>query len=398
MKEFKYIIIGGGMTGSSAAMGIRKNDVDGSIAMFSKDEFEPYNRPPLTKSLWDKGKVEDIIRPMDKYLVNLFLNTTIKKLLPDQNMIETGMGEQFSYEKLLLATGGHPNRLKNNPEGVLYYRTLSDYYTLKEQVKEKNQFCVIGGGFIGSEIAAALEKQGKEITMIFPEPGISSQIFPDDLAEFLNDYYQSQGINIIAQHLVNEIIPSEKGSSVKYQHIDGSNSNEKNFDVVIAGIGITLNTFFAQDAGISVENGIIVDEYLQTNQKDIYAAGDVANFHHHGLGKRMRVEHEDNANNMGMMAGQNMSGSRHPYHHIPFFYSDLFDLGYEAVGDFNKDFEIISDWIEPYKKGTLFYRDTGKVQGVIFWNLWGNVDVGRKLISEGKSHKKDELIGMFTAD
>lgn len=398
MKEFKYIIIGGGMTGSSAAMGIRKNDVDGSIAMFSKDEFEPYNRPPLTKSLWDKGKVEDIIRPMDKYLVNLFLNTTIKKLLPDQNMIETGMGEQFSYEKLLLATGGHPNRLKNNPEGVLYYRTLSDYYTLKEQVKEKNQFCVIGGGFIGSEIAAALEKQGKEITMIFPEPGISSQIFPDDLAEFLNDYYQSQGIKIIAQHLVNEIIPSEKGSSVKYQHIDGSNSNEKNFDVVIAGIGITINTFLAQNAGISVENGIIVDEYLQTNQKDIYAAGDVANFHHHGLGKRMRVEHEDNANNMGMMAGQNMSGSRHPYHHIPFFYSDLFDLGYEAVGDFNKDFEIISDWIEPYKKGTLFYRDTGKVQGVIFWNLWGNVDVGRKLISEGKSHKKDELIGMFTAD
>ena len=398
MKEFNYIIIGGGMTGSSAVMGIRKNDESGSIAMFSKDKFEPYNRPPLTKSLWDKGNVNAIIRPMEKYQVDLFLNSKIKRIMPDQKLVETGENEQFRYEKLLLATGGHPNRLKNSPNEVLYYRTLSDFYTLKELASKKNQFCVIGGGFIGSEIAAALVNQDKEITMIFPGTGISSHIFPDDLAEFLNEYYQSRGIKVVDKHLVKEITQSTNGLSVKYQHIDGKDAEETNFDVVIAGIGIKPNTFIAQDAGIDIENGIIVDEYLQTNIKDIYAAGDVANFFHHGLGKRMRVEHEDNANKMGMIAGQNMTGSHQPYHHIPFFYSDLFDLGYEAVGDFNKDFEIISDWIDPFKKGTLFYLDSGRVQGVIFWNLWGNVDAGRKLISKGESHQKDNLIGMFTAN
>jgi len=163
------------------------------------------------------------------------------------------------------------------------------------------------------------------------------------------------------------------------------------------GIGIKPNTSLAEGAGIEVKNGIVVNETLQTNFPDIFAAGDVANFLHIPLGKRVRVEHEDNANTMGMLAGQNMAGDLQNYDHFPFFYSDLFDLGYEAVGDFDKDFEIFEDWIEPFKKGTVFYLDDDKIRGVIFWNLWGKVDQGRELIQSGKSFTKSDLKVMFKA-
>jgi NADPH-dependent 2,4-dienoyl-CoA reductase/sulfur reductase-like enzyme len=152
----------------------------------------------------------------------------------------------------------------------------------------------------------------------------------------------------------------------------------------------------AEDAGLDVEDGIVVNEYLQTSDPNIFAAGDVAYFEHKGLDKRTRVEHEDNANTMGMLAGKNMSGKMESYDHIPFFYSDLFDFGYEAVGEMNKDYEIYSDWIEPFKKGTIFYLKDNKIRGLIFWNLWGKVDKGRDLFREGKEYRIDELIGLFS--
>ena len=305
-------------------------------------------------------------------------------------------GESYKYEKLLLATGGHPIHLRNMPEGVIYYRTRADYQKLREWVKTRDKFCVIGGGFIGSEISAVLNKQGKHVTMIFPEVGISGLRFPDDLAKFLNDYYREKGVNVLDGYIVKSVAKKAQGYQVEYQQVDGITSKLDSFDGVIVGVGIKPNIVLAEEAGLVVDDGIVVNEYLQTSDPHVFAAGDVANFYHAGLGQRVRVEHEDNANTMGAAAGHNMSAKMERYDHFPFFYSDLFDLGYEALGEMNKAYQIVEDWIEEYKKGTIFFLDGDKIRGLIFWNLWGQVDKGRKLIAEGKSHKKSSLAGLFS--
>jgi NAD(P)H-nitrite reductase large subunit len=395
MKKYKYIIVGGGMTGSSAVMGIRKNDPEGTIALFSEEEYQPYNRPPLTKSLWSGKEIDDILRPIEKYKIDLFLNTKIVKINPDEKWVQSGDEEKFQYEKLLIATGGYPINLPNAPEGVISYRTLSDFKTLKELSETKEKFCVIGGGFIGSEIAAALTNIDKQVTMIFPEIGISGLRFPDDLAKFLNQYYEEKGVEVLSGYLVKSISKKEDGFLVSYQKKDGNQVLEKKFDAVIMGVGIKPDLDLAEDAGLAVDDGVVVNQYLQTSDPDIFAAGDVAYFENLGLNKRMRVEHEDNANTMGLLAGKNMSGEMEKYDHIPFFYSDLFDLGYEAVGEMNKDFEIYSDWIEPFKKGTIFYLKDKKIRGLVFWNLWGKVDQGREIIRKGEKFQISDLEGLF---
>ncbi len=398
MKKYQYIIIGGGMTGSAAVMGIRNNDPGGSIALFTEEKYSPYNRPPLTKGLWNGMQIEDIVRPIDKYHIDLYLEAPIIDLNPGEKVVLTAQGERYQYKKLLLATGGRPNRLRDAPEGVIYYRTREDYHTVKALSESKSEFCVIGGGFIGSEIATALTKYGSQVTMIFPEIGISGLMFPDDLSIFLNQFFQEKGVNVISRNLVDSIEEKDDTYIVRYRSVDTGETSQKKFNSVIVGIGIKPNLDLAEKAGIEVDNGIVVNDYLQTNQPDIFAAGDVAFFNHKGLKKQLRLEHEDNANQMGLAVGLNMSGEMEKYDHFPFFYSDLFDLGYEAIGEMNKEHEIYEDWIEPYKKGTVFYLKNEKIRGLIFWNLWGKIDQGRDIIRSGSTYKSSELPGLFTDD
>ena len=164
-------------------------------------------------------------------------------------------------------------------------------------------------------------------------------------------------------------------------------------DVIVAGLGIQPNVELAEQAGLRVDNGIVVDELCRTSQADIYAAGDVANFHNPALGLRLRVEHEDNANTMGRAAGRAMAGEPKPYHHLPFFYSDLFELGYEAVGETDSRLETVSDWKEPYREGVVYYVKNGRVRGVLLWNTWGQVDHARALIAEQGPLTARELKG-----
>lgn len=395
MKNYKYIIIGGGMTGSAALMGIRKNDPTGTIAVFSNEAHPPYNRPPLSKGLWGKMKVSDIMRPIEQYGADLYLEDTVESINARERKISDNKNLEYGYANLLLATGGAPNRFPGLPDEVISFRTLDDFTRLKTLSEQKKSICVIGGGFIGSEIAAALNKNGKKVTLVFPEVGISSRIFPDDLSLFLNQYYEAQGVDVLAGSLVEKVSKENNSFTVQVKSFETNQIDTLTFDAVVLGIGIKPNVQLAQVAGLSVNNGIVVDEFLQTSVPDIYAAGDVANFYNVGLGKRTRTEHEDNANQMGMVAGLNMSGSQVPYTHFPFFYSDLFDLGYEAVGEFSKDHQIIEDWIEPFKQGTLFYMDGKQVRGLVFWNLWGKVDEGRELIKKGNAYSESDLKGMF---
>ena len=277
MSHYKYLIIGGGMTADAAVKAIRKIDKEGNIGLISSEPYPPYKRPPLSKKLWEKTTEDSIWLKTDQYVNDLYLNTFIKTLEPQSKEVRDSKGNSFTYEKLLLATGGSPRRFDFGKDEILYFRYLDDFRQLKHS--EKNKFVVIGGGFIGSEVAAALNKQGKEVSLIFPEEGIGGGIFPADLSEFLNTYYREKGVNVLSGQWVKDV--KQSGGEIE---IKGSSVSLR-ADVVTAGIGLLPNSELAQKAGLQVNNGILVDQYLKTSQTDIYAAGDAAAVYNAVLGR-----------------------------------------------------------------------------------------------------------------
>jgi NADPH-dependent 2,4-dienoyl-CoA reductase/sulfur reductase-like enzyme len=388
MPDYKYLIIGGGMTADAAVAGIRQVDPDGSIGLIGAEHHPPYARPPLSKGLWKGRPLEKIFRPASKEGVDKHLGVQVVSINPAAKHVADEQGQTYTYKKLLLATGGTPRHLPFGGDNILYYRTLDDYEYLRGKAEAGDRFAVIGGGFIGSELAAALRQKGQPVTMLFPEEGIGARLFPADLAHFLNDYYREQGVEVMDGELVSGL--DAGGDHLALQTKSGK---EVQAGVIVAGIGILPNTKLAEEAGIKVKDGIVVDEHLRTSQPDIYAAGDAANFYNPVLDMRMRVEHEDNALTMGRAAGRNMAGDPQPYHHLPMFYSDLFDLGYEAVGEMDPRLETYADWQEPFRKGVVYYLREGRVRGVLLWNVWDQVEAARALIAEQGPFKPGDLKG-----
>jgi 3-phenylpropionate/trans-cinnamate dioxygenase ferredoxin reductase component len=391
MKHYKYLIIGGGLAGDAATKGIRELDADGTIGMISMEPDSPYMRPNLSKGLWKGRPVEKIWRKTQERGTDLYLNCRVTQIDPQKKLVRDMDNGEYTYDKLLLATGGTPNRLPYGDGNIIYFRTFQDYQQLRKMTENGHRFLVIGGSFIGSEIAAALTMVGQQVTIVFPESAISERAFPRDLAKFLNEYYRMNGVEVLAGESVVSV--QKEGN-----HILARTGSGRVLEVngVVAGIGIHPNLDLAKQAGLEVENGIIVNEHLQTSQPDIYAAGDAANFYHSGLGRRVRVEHEDNAVQMGKIAGRNMAGAADTYTHIPMFYSDLFDLGYEAVGEINSKLQTYADWQEPFKKGVIYYLDDGQVRGVVLWNVWDKTDEARALMKEQGPFEAKDLKGRIT--
>ena len=380
MTSFRYLIIGGGMTADAAARAIRESDPSGSIGIISDDPHPPYNRPPLSKGLW-KGDdpAKTVWRGTDTIGADLRLGRRATAINTKQKSVTDDRGNVVSYDKLLLATGGTPRRLPMQTGQIIYYRTFDDYRRLRALANEKLRFAILGGGFIGSEIVAALRMVGRDVTMLVPEDGIGARVFPADLSRFLVDYYREQGVDVRTGEGLAGLQQSASKVVVRTTH-----GKEIPVDVVVAGLGIQPNVELAEQAGLRVENGIVVDELLRTSASDIFAAGDVANFFNPALGTRLRVEHEDNANTMGAAAGRSMAGKGSPYTHLPFFYSDLFALGYEAVGELDPRLETVSTWKQPFREGVVYYLKDGKVRGVLLWNTWGQVDNARAIIGTTK--------------
>lgn len=390
MPDFKYLIIGGGMTADAAVQGIREIDTKGSIGLISAEADPPYDRPPLTKGLWKDKTYDSIWRSAAKQNAQVHLGRTIKSLDLERKQVSDDQGTSYSFEKLLLATGGTPRRLPFGGDKIIYYRTAADYRRLRALTDKAKRFVVIGGGFIGSEIAAALAMNGKQVIIVFPGPSIGDRIYPRELSQFLNSYYQEKGVTVAAGETVTGL--EERGSTVA---IKTKSSREFVADGVIAGLGIEPNVELARSASLKINNGIIVDALLQTSAPDVFAAGDVASFQNPALDRRLRVEHEDNANTMGKIAGRNMAGQRERYDHLPFFYSDLFDLGYEAVGELDSRLETVADWKTVNREGVIYYLREGRVRGVLLWNTWGQVDAARQLIAEHRKFEPVQLKGQL---
>jgi NADPH-dependent 2,4-dienoyl-CoA reductase/sulfur reductase-like enzyme len=353
MPNYTYLIVGGGMTGGAAIGGIREVDPQGTIGLIGAETHPPYDRPPLSKALWKGKPLESIWRQTESQGVTLHLGRTAQQLDPAEKSVTDDQGNVYRYDKLLLATGGTPRRLAFGNQQIIYFRTLDDYARLRALTDKQQRFAVIGGGFIGSEIAAALAMNGKSVVMAFPGKGIASHLFSADLSAFLNDYYRQKGVEVLAEEQVTGLTAQAGQSVLKLHNTQTSREREIVADGVVAGLGIQPNVALAQAAGLEVDNGIRVDASLCTSAAHIYAAGDVANFYNPALDRRLRVEHEDNANTMGQLAGQAMAGRAVSYDYLPSFYSDLFDLGFEAVGEIDSRLETVADWKEPFREGVV---------------------------------------------
>jgi NADPH-dependent 2,4-dienoyl-CoA reductase/sulfur reductase-like enzyme len=397
MPNYTYLIVGGGMTAAAAVQGIREVDPSGSIGLISAEGYPPYDRPPLSKGLWKGKPLESIWRHTGSQGMTLHLGRAVRHLDPQSKRVADDQGTVSGYSKLLLATGGTPRHLPFDGEQIIYFRTVDDYERLRALTRAGQPFAVIGGGFIGSEVAAALAMNGKKVVMAFPEAGVGSRMFPPDLAMFLNDFYRKKGVEVLPGQRVHGLETRGSRAVLKVRNQQGQGEREVVADGVVAGIGIQPNVELAQAAGLEVDNGIRVDASLRTSRPDIYAAGDVANFYNPALDQRLRVEHEDNANTTGRLAGQAMAGRAVTYHHLPFFYSDLFELGYEAVGEVDSRLETAPDWKEPYRQGVVYYLRDGRVRGVLLWNVWEQVDAARKRIAQPGPFRPESLKGRLPA-
>jgi 3-phenylpropionate/trans-cinnamate dioxygenase ferredoxin reductase component len=388
------------MTGDAAVRGIRQIDARPTHRIDrTRNQTRPitarrfpkvYGNPARAPCPWrvsgEKQKIWESICTWGAKPSGWMLN---KQVTDDQ-------GDEYTFDRLLLATGGDPIRLKS-PSGelpadrVIYFRTLADYHRIRALTEQHQRFAVIGGGFIGSEMAAALSGLGKEVVIIFPEDGICARVLPPAVSQHLVRVFRDRGIRVLAGHMVQALQQNEKKITI---HTDQGESVD--VDGVVAGLGIRPNTALAADSGLIVEDGIQVDDHLRTSHPDIYAAGDVANFYNPTLEKRMRVEHEENANIMGQLAGQNMAGASNLYHHLPSVYSTLFQYSYDAVGELDPAAEMVFDWQEPLQKGTVYYLKQGRVRGVLLWNVSRGLDTARQLIAAPGPIHPEDLHGKIT--
>ena len=387
--DYDHLIIGAGMTADAAAKAIRDADATARIGIVGEETHAPYERPPLSKALWKGDKpAESVDLGTAKSGATLHLGRRIVSLDRIAHQAIDDQGDVYRYQRLLLATGAAPRRLPFDGERVIHFRTLDDYLALRRYAVAGAAIAVVGAGFIGSELAASLASQGCKVTMLFPGAGIGAGRSPRSLSTFVDGSYRQRGVVLCPGVRVVDGRSVADGAEVALS--DGTSAR---YDAVVAGLGVTPNGELAAAAGLAVDNGIVVDAQLRTNDPDIFAAGDVANFPCVPLGMRLRVEHENAAISMGHHAGRVMAGAHEDYTTLPFFYSDLFDLGYEAVGLLDDRFEIVEQWTEPYREGVVYYLDDGRVRGVLLWNVWGQVDPARELIAEAGPHDADSVRG-----
>ena len=396
LKIYPYVIVGGGLAGASAVEGIRELDRNGAILLIGSERHLPYHRPPLSKKLWTgQKKVEEIMVYdsgfYEEHAVEVVLGSTVTSLDAGQKTITDDRGGRYQYGKLLLATGGTPRKLSvpgGDIAGISYYRYLDDYLKLRKETEEGKSAVVIGGGFIGSEIAAALTENRVKVTMVFPGLFICSRVFPQYLSGAIQRRFIERGIRIVSGDK-----PASFSQSGNRFVTTTRNGERIESDIVVVGIGISPSVGLAEGAGIETGNGILVDEYLQTSHPNVYAAGDNALFPSQAPGQRLRVEHWDNALAQGKQAGRNMAGGRDPFTYMPYFFSDLFEFGYEAVGEVNSEMETFADWQKENDTGVIYYLKDGKVRGAMMCNVWDKVDAARELIRKNEPVSPEILRG-----
>ncbi|WP_024355774.1 NAD(P)/FAD-dependent oxidoreductase [Leucobacter chironomi] len=386
--EYRYLIIGGGMVADSAARGIRELDPDGPIGIVAEEETPPVARPALSKKLWT-----DASFAFDDAWLDTEADTGATRLAGeravaidrDERVVRTEHGIELRYEQLLLATGGTPNTAGlPDDDRIVCFRSVEDYRRLRRLSGDGRHVAVVGGSFIGTELAAALVQNDTRVTLIFPDAVLGGSKFPSGLASRFQGMYERHGVTLVpsARAAGAEVEPD---GAVRLALSDGS---EVSCDAVVVGVGVTPNIELAGQSGLDTDDGVLVDARLRTSDPRIFAAGDIASYPDEILGRR-RIEHVDNAVEMGHRAGRNLAGADEPYDHTPFFYSVVFGHRYEAVGTLDSSFETVEQW--DGERGVVYYVDGDRVAGVLLWGVAGRRDAARDAIAHADASDREAL-------
>jgi NADPH-dependent 2,4-dienoyl-CoA reductase/sulfur reductase-like enzyme len=344
MNTTDYLLIGGGLASGQAAKQLRQQDETASITLVGEEPYVPYDRPPLSKDFLRGEKPRDqlFFEPESyfrEHRIDLILGTPVQQLHIDGKRVTLADGRSIQFGKALLATGGRPIRPSipgADVAGVHYLRTLDDATAIGAAAAPGTRAVLIGAGFIGMEVAASLTQRGVHTTVIEAQAHIWPRFADARLAGAIQDHFAQKGVTIRTKDQVTEIRGKDRVSSVILKSGDMLPC-----DFVVIGVGIVPNVELAKEAGLIVDNGIVVNEYLQSSHRDVYAAGDVANYMDPIFRKRRRVEHWGHAEYCGQLAGQNMAGASNPYDLLTYVWSDLFDLHLEFAGDESEHDQLI---------------------------------------------------------
>lgn len=338
MKSYKYVILGGGMVAGYAAKEFAEQEGQaGELCIVSADDTLPYERPPLSKSyLAGEEEAKNILINDEQFYkehgIEVLLNTVVEEVDIHDRLLLLQNGEQIEYMFLLIATGATPRHLDlpgSMLDGLYYLRTFDDAHMIASRSTQAKTAVVIGGSFIGMETASSLRKRGLDVTLVFPEERVWSKFFTPEMSAFFERYYRTRGVVLIP----NATVTAFEGHNEKLGSVVLNTDEVLPADIVVAGIGVTPVLDVVEDSELRVNDGIVTDEYLATSAENVYAAGDIACYCDVLYDKHRRIEHWDNAVSQGQCAMRNMMGMATPFVHVPYFFSDVFDLSYEFWGD-----------------------------------------------------------------
>ena len=337
MKRSKYVLLGGGMVAGYAAKELVERELKaGELTILSAENSIPYERPPLSKSFLAGKDSEESIRINNdgfyrEHGIEIKLNCEVAGVDAGRKTVHLQSGEDVGFEKLIVATGARPKRLNvhgSNLSEIYYLRSVEDSKNIRTRAGSAKRAVVVGGGFIAMEVTAVLAQKGIETAMLLREDRIWKRFFTPSMSSFFENYYSARGVRFIKQANVTEL---RGDNAVKSVALAGGQTVA--CDMVVAGIGVSPVVEPVANSGLQANDGVVVNEYLETSVDGIYAAGDVASYHDTLFDKRRRVEHWDNAVSQGQHCARALLGERTAFVHVPYFFSDVFDLSYEFWGD-----------------------------------------------------------------
>lgn len=390
MSNDPIVLVGGGLASGTAATELRSGGYDGPLVLIAGEPHLPYERPPLSKSyLQGKDPAEKTFvhdqQWYDDHGVEVRTGTRVTAIDPDRRRLQVG-DQELAWSGLLLATGAEPRHLDladRSGAPVTYLRTLEDSTALREQLREGRRIGIIGGGWIGLEVAAAARDAGAEVVVLETLAQPLLRVLGEEVAGIFADLHRKHGVDLRTNVRIDSITSHDDGVRIKVA--ENGSSTPVTVDHLIVGIGAVPSTELAEGAGLSVDNGIRTDAHLQTSAPGVYAAGDVANVDHPVLGHPVRVEHWDAAIQHGKVAAANLAGDSKQADALPYFFTDQYDLGMEYVGSPGPagfdDVRIEGD-VDALNFKVWWLREGRTVAGMHV-NDWDAIDEVRTRVAEG---------------
>ena len=386
-RRVEFLIVGGGMAGAHCAAELRKRGADGEVVLVGREPHPPYERPPLSKEyMRGESSVEDAyVHPPGWYGENgveLLTGTNVMSLDPQERVAKLLTKEEIQFEKALVATGADVRILRvegTQLEGIHYLRTFKTSDEIQEDAESADQVILVGGSYIGTEVAASLTARGKRCTIVMLEEVTLSRTFGEEVGRYFHELLESKGVEIVGGEELDAFLGEGRVSAVRTK-----SGREIEGEVVVVGAGVHPDVRLADKAGLEVDDGIVCDERLQTSVEGIYAAGDLCSYQSVVHGRRLRVEHWDVALQQGQYAGKAMLGEERPYDVMPYFFSDLADwVSYEYVGPAERWDEIVWRGDRDAGEFTAWYLDGGKVAAALTVGRSDDLMHARRLIESG---------------